>query len=107
MSLKPDKKQESLPPDHPLVMIRKMIAESAGRLPAPLVVIILLALVMSVLAGFLLMGLQSENRGNGRYEFLPVRVAADQNAPAVTFPTCRFPLKTSTSMCVSIRMRDK
>lgn len=67
-----------------MVMIRKMIAESAGRLPAPLVVIILFALVMSVLAGFLLMGLQSENRGNGRYEFLPVRVAADQNAPAVT-----------------------
>jgi hypothetical protein len=80
---KQDKATAPLPPDHPLVMIRRMVEESAGRLPAPLVIIAMTALVAAVLSGALLSTLASGKKTSSGFEFLPVRVEADAASPAL------------------------
>ncbi len=67
-------------PDHVLTRMKKMLLESMGKLPAPLVIILLSALLLSVLAG-LALKFSARDR---EISLLPLRVSVDQAAPVVS-----------------------
>jgi hypothetical protein len=75
MTQKPEK--NALPPDHPLVMMRRMLSQSMGRLPTQLVLILALSLRLAVLTGLAMTLIPSRPQS----EFLPLRLAANLERP--------------------------
>lgn len=78
---KPKKELKPLPPDHPLVVMKLLLAQSVGRMPAKLVILLMAALVAAVVTGVSLKWSRPESDGN---KYLPLRLAPDTAAPALT-----------------------
>ena len=70
-------KQDPLPSDHPLVMMRRMLSQSVGRLPMQLVLILALSLSLAVLTGIAMKMTTSHPKS----EFLPLRLEVDSGRP--------------------------
>lgn len=71
MTKKPER--EPLPPNHPFVTMRRMLFQSVGRWPAPLVLILALSLSLAVLSGVALKMASTSSKA----EFLPLRLKTD------------------------------
>lgn len=74
-----------LPDNHPWLMAKRMVRESVGKLPTPLVLIFVLSLALSVLASALLLLARPKAHP---YEYLPLRLTP--RAESVIFSAKRL-----------------
>jgi hypothetical protein len=67
--------------DNPFYQVRGLLADIAGKIPAPLIFILVFAAVMAIFIGSLMMVVQNQERSD--QEFLAQRLSADENKPAL------------------------